>query len=237
MIDPLTSRYPGRFIIIGKDGDSAVVLYGATGRSPSSLARKFTQHGSEIFMGGIDDTVSKEGNPELLEYPAVRIFQNGMVVANGRQIGHVTALLGGETQKQLDSLLITETYEPDEYCTPRITGCVGERDSGLFDASLHIARKGASEVDRSSWTLPLGENSGFFISTYEGDDVKPTPSFSGDPRTMTLNFGSAQVAAKTVFEHLTPPTGEMDYRVGIIALYKKFGQPVEVAIMNRVDVS
>lgn len=236
MIDPLASRYPGRFIIIGHDGDSAVAIYGATGRSPSSLARKFTQRGNEIFMAGIDDTVSKEGNPELLEYPAVRIFQSGMVVANGRQIEHVTALLGGETQKQIDSFLHTETYEPDEYSTPRITGLVSETDAGVFDEALHIVRRHVSDVDRSSWTLTPEEHSGFFISTYEGEDTKPTPSFSGDPRAVVLNFGSANIAVTAVYDRLAPPAGKVDYRVGVIALYKKLGQPVEVAIMNRVDV-
>lgn len=237
MTDPLSSRYPGRFIIIGKDGDSAVALYGATGRSPSSLARKFTQRGSEIFMAGIDDTVSKEGNRELLEYPAVRLFENGMAVANGRQIAHITALPNGDTQTHLNSLLITETYEPDDYSTPRITGCIAETSAGAFDASLHIARRGESGVDRSSWALPLGQNTGSFISTYEGVDVKPTPSFSGDPHMIALNFGSAHSAAKAVFERFAPPLDEMDYRVGIIALYKKLGEPTEVAIMNRVDVA
>ncbi|MES2014542.1 MAG: IMP cyclohydrolase [Patescibacteria group bacterium] len=232
MMNPFEFRYPGRFIVIGKDGDAFVVLYGATGRSPSSLARRFVQNGDAIFMGGVDATV-KEGNIALLEYPAVRLFLNGVVVANGTQIEHITNLQSRDARQQLSYALNEESYEPDEYLTPRITGCLVESE-GKMDGALHIVRHATDGTDRASWSLSLESGKGAFVSTYIGADVKPTPSFSGEPVAVPLNFGSAKVAAETVFNSFTPPKGEMDYRVGVIAVYKKIGEKPEISIVNRI---
>lgn len=232
MTSPFEFRYPGRFITIGKDGDAFVALYGATGRSPSSLARRFVQSGDAIFMGGVDGTV-KEGNVALLEYPAVRLFPNGVVVANGTQIERITNLQSRDARQQLSYALSEESYEPDEYLTPRITGCLVE-SGGKMDEALHIVRAVADGTDRASWSLPLESGKGAFISTYIGADVKPTPSFSGEPLSVSLHFGSAKAAAQAVFDSFTPPSGEMDYRVGVIAVYKKIGEQPEIAIVNRI---
>lgn len=232
-MNPFAFRYPGRFIIIGKDGDSSVVIYGATGRSPSSLARRFVRNGNAVFMGGVDETV-KEGNPELLEYPAVRIFPNGIAVANGTQIKNITELQSRDARQQLSYALNEEVYEPDEYRTPRITGCVVESQNGT-DAALHIARSVSDGIDRSSWSVKLESGKGFYIGTYEGGDVKPTPSFPGDPVAVPLDFGSAGAAAQSIFDSYAPPKSEMDYRVGIIAVYKKFQEVPEIAIVNRLS--
>lgn len=234
MIKTLSSmRYPGRFLAIGKDGDAHVVLYGATGRSPSSLARTYVQDGNAIYARGIDDTVRREGNPELLEYPAIVFLKNGVVVANGRQIERVTELQDREAKKQLSYLLSEEAYEPDEYRTPRITGCIVETSQGM-DGAIHIARSVSDGIDRSAWTVPLEEGKGMYISTYVGGDVRPTPSFPGDPLPVSFNFGSAQKAAQAMFDALTPPADAPDYRIGYIAVYLREGQSPEIAIVNKL---
>lgn len=225
-------RYPGRFLVAGRDGTAFVLLYGATGRSPSSLARRFVLKDNAIYMGGIDDTVKNQGNPELLEYPALKILENGAVVANGRQIDRITEFQNREAKKQLSYALSDEAYEPDEYRTPRITGCIIKTDKGM-DAALHIVRSVKDGIDHSSWEVPLENGHGKFISTYEGGDVKPTPSFSGDPLAFPLNFGSAKKAAQAVFDALSPGKGEEDYRVGTFALYITEGEAPDIAIVNR----
>jgi len=233
MINLLKSfRYPGRFLIIGRDRDAYVVLYGATGRSPSSLARRFVLQGNAIYMGGIDDTVKNQGNPELLEYPALQIFENGIAVANGRQIENITSLQNREAKKQLSYALSSEAYEPDEYRTPRITGCLVATDRGM-DAAIHIVRSASDGIDHSSWTVPLVSGEGRYISTYTGEDIKPTPSFRGDPLPVTLQFGSAKKAVKAAFDALKPPRGQMDYRVGCFAVYLHEGVDPDIAILNR----
>ncbi|MDO8523677.1 MAG: IMP cyclohydrolase [bacterium] len=231
-MNPFSFRYPGRFIVIGKDGDSYVALYGATGRSPSSLARKFMQDDTGIYMAAIDGTVSKEKNPELFEYPAVKFFRNGLVIANGRQIENISELQNRDARQQLSYALSEEAYEPDEYKTPRITGCLVESEKGM-DAALHIVRIAPDGIDRSSWSISFENGRGLYIGTYRGDDVKPTPSFSGNPIEVKLDFGSAKNAAKMLFEVFSPPVGELDYRVGMVVIYKKLGSLPEIAIVNR----
>jgi IMP cyclohydrolase len=225
-------RYPGRFLVVGRDAGAYVLIYGATGRSPSSLARRFVQKDNAIYMGGIDETVQKEGNPELLEYPAMKILDTGIVVANGRQIEKITEFQNREAKKQLSYALSDEAYEPDEYRTPRITGCIVKTDKGM-DAAIHIVRSAEDGIDHSSWTVPLQNGEGKYISTYGGADIKPTPSFSGEPLSFPLAYGSAKNAAKEIFAALAPAKNEMDYRVGVFAVYAQEGQEPEIAIANR----
>jgi IMP cyclohydrolase len=227
-----TMRYPGRFIAIGRDGSHAVIIYGATGRSLSSLARRFVRSGNAVFMSAVDATVGKEGNPELLEYPALRIFENGAVAANGRHIDDIRSLESRDARKQLSYALSEEAYEPDEYRTPRITGCIVESKGGV-DGALHIIRSVSDGIDHASWSVPMINGRGMFISTYAGDDVKPTPSFRGSPRDVSLDFGSAERAAEEVFLSLAPNAGESDYRVGCLAVYKKAGEEPNIALRNR----
>lgn len=232
-MNPFDFSYPGRFIIVGRDAGESVVIYGATGRSPSSLARKFVQNGNGIFMGGVDDTV-KQGNPELLEYPAVQLFEKGIVVANGTHIARITELQSRDARQQLSYALADEAYEPDEYRTPRITGCIIESGTGV-DGALHIVRSAPDGIDHSSWSVSFEEGKGFYVGTYIGEDVKPTPAFAGDPLTVDLKFGSPEGAAQAVFDAFAPKEGALDYRVGVIAVYKKHGAEPEIAIVNRIS--
>lgn len=235
MADPFSSRYPGRFIIIGKDAGAYVAVYGATGRSPASLARKFFRddNTNAVFMVAADDTVSKEAKPELFEYPALKMFENGLAVANGRQIENITRLENRDAKKQLSYALSEEAYEPDEYKTPRITGIIVETGSEVA-AALHIARMASDGIDRSAWNIPFEEGKGVFISTYRGEDTKPAPSFSGEPLSVPLSFGSAKNAAQTIFKSFAPRSGEPDYRVGVVAAYLSSEKPLEIAIVNRI---
>lgn len=225
--------YPGRFLILGKDSGAAVVIYGATGRSPSSLARRFVEQGDGIYMAAIDATIAIKGNANLLEYPAVKFFDNGILAANGNHIELVESLstFGGALEVLSHSFADKVTYEPDEYKTPRITGCVVETKRGL-DAALHLVRSDSENNPLISyWRAPLEEGNGSYVATYRGEDMRPTPSFSTDPLPFSISYGSAEDAARAVYESLAP-RGE-DYRVGVVAVYKKPGEEPHFAIMNR----
>lgn len=235
--------YPGRFLIVGRDVGRAVVIYGATGRSPSSLARRFVEQGDGIYMAATDATVAIAGNPDLLEYPALKFFDNGILAANGNHIELIESLnfpngvleeLGGTPESSGKGILSEVTYEPDEYKTPRITGCILETDGGL-DALLHIVRSAKSlDPHRDYWRVSLKDGSGSYISTYTGEDVRPTPSFSSDPLPVSLHYGSAGNAAQGVYDALEPQAGKSDYRVGVIAAYKEPGKEPEISIINRL---
>lgn len=221
-------------MVLGMDGGSAVALYGATGRSPASLKRRFVEQGDGIYMTAIDATVTLEGVPELLEYPAVRFFDNGIIISNGNHIEGIESLdASQDALENLDHALKDTTYEPDEYKTPRITGCFVE--NGGVSAALHIARVGAPDVERAYFDIKLSEGVGSFISTYVGADVRPTPSFSGTPLPFPeLTFGSAEKAAEALYAMLAPREGRSDYRIGVVAVYWKPGAEPEFSIVNRL---
>ena len=147
----------------------------------------------------------KEKNPELFEYPAVKVFNNGIVVANGTQIKNVTELQSRDARQQLSYALADESYEPDENKTPRITGCIVEA-GGKMDGALHIVRFAKDGIDHASWSASFEEGYGLFISTYGGNDARPAASFAGNPVPVELGFGSAKNAAKTLFEAFSPPS-------------------------------
>jgi IMP cyclohydrolase len=68
-----TLEYPGRLLAIGaprRDG-LAVILYAITGRSPSSQARKLVFRDGGIWVQPTDEETLKQGNIDLLVYPAV----------------------------------------------------------------------------------------------------------------------------------------------------------------------
>lgn len=227
--------YPGRFIVVGRSGDDAVILYGATGRSPSSLARKFVELEDGIYMTASDATVAIHGNPELLEYPAIRYFENGLAVANGQHIERVVQLESRDARQQLSYALNEEAYEPDEHRTPRITGCVIEKGNAL-DGALHIIRSVADGIDRASYSVPLDSGEGMYISTYTGEDIKPTPSYKGEPVKVLLAHKNPEDAARALYNSLAPKNDSPDYRVGVLAVFKKSGQDPRASIINRIEI-
>lgn len=205
-------RYPGRFIVLGKDRDSIVAIYGVTGRSSASQARRYVQEGDKIIVVPTDETALAAGNRDLLVYPAFIFFNNGFVVANGNQIA--------DYQNDLEHDLVGALPEPDKYFTPRITGVV---KAGV--AELHVARSGGNRI----WSVPLQAGKGKMIMTYTGDEANPS-AFMGDPIDVELNFGSAGAAARVVYDLLTP-----EYRIAVVAVYQKPGAAPETAIVNRAD--
>ncbi len=79
-------EYPGRFIIIGRDekGENNITVYGITGRSTSSQARKLEdldKHGV-VRVNTTDRKVLENGNPSLLLYEAMFFYDSIPKFAN-----------------------------------------------------------------------------------------------------------------------------------------------------------
>lgn len=215
-----TLRYPGRFIVLGMSQDTVFAIYGATGRSAASRARKYVmdEH-NDVWAERTDEVVVKEGNLELLEYRALKWFENGFAIANGRQI----ELVRNPGFEQVE--LMDVEPEPDKYLTPRITGVISHEG-----ATLYMVRSIDDAVERRRWQLILKNGVGYFISTYTGEDVRPTPTFSGDPVELEVQFGSVNDVARALFEAQKPKAGQEDYRVGVVgATLSK-----EMAIYNKM---
>ena len=223
-------RYPGRFIILGKDNDYFVAIYAAMGRNSSSLNRKYTQSRYNV----IAEQLGEGGDEELLNYTAFRVIGNSIIIANGRQGDMMNPILNKNAQEQLDSDLFTINPEPDKYDTPRITGYYTEHNDSSY-AGVHIVRKEDEIIQRHSWDIPLIPGQGKYIATYSGEDIRPTPSFEGDPINILCDFGSAENAVEIIFDLLKPqPADLVDYRVSVVAYYKKLGESPIIAIKNKI---
>ena len=102
-LEALTSMdYPGRFIALGLNPEGMpAVVYGITGRSESSKARKLVLEKSlsaltKIKVEPIDAELVNKGNPDLLLYDAVIVsltYRCEMIVGNGKQTKRIDEAL------------------------------------------------------------------------------------------------------------------------------------------------
>lgn len=228
--------YPGRIIIIGKDGSGkhVVVVYAITGRSPSSQARKIEFEGDSAWVKPTDEDILKTGNIDLLIYPAI-ILSHGITVSNGKQSSDVKNSLE-KYQKPVDvltSAMQNWDYEPDApNFTPRISGCV----SSPSHAALSLVKKAQ---DNSSlkyfYEFPLLPGEGKMIATYTGENRDPLPSFYGDPIDVKIEGRTPEDMAEKVYLAMQPKTPDKDFRVTTACIFSHnlTVETSEVAIINR----
>lgn len=180
------NTYPGRGIIIGQsaDGKNAAVAYFIMGRSANSRNRVFEEKNGGVYTAPFD--VSKVEDPSLIIYPAVREYENNLIVTNGDQTDTVCAGLAAGVS--FEEALAARTFEPDgPNWTPRISGLLtfGER---TFTYRMSILRSGDAEgsvCDRFSFCYGPKAGQGHVIHTYLCDG-NPIPSFRGEPRRVSI---------------------------------------------------
>ena len=175
------NTYPGRGIIIGKtpDGNKAAVAYFIMGRSANSRNRIFAEKADGVYTAPFD--ASKVEDPSLIIYPAIREFENYLIVTNGDQTD--TVYEGLEAGISFDESLSTRRFEPDgPNWTPRISGLL-TFDEGDFTYQLSILKSGDAEgtvCNRFGFDYMPKAGQGHFIHTYICDG-NPIPSFRGEP--------------------------------------------------------
>lgn len=228
-------EYPGRLIIIGAaPGGRAAIVYAITGRSPSSQARKLVHRDGGIWVQPTDEETLKTGKVDLLVYPAVLFASGGIAVSNGKQTADIAGRIGAGLGpvSVLSSALAGWDYEPDApIFTPRISGCLAGNAAGLS-----VVRRGPSgETLRNYFEVGLRAAEARLVSTYEGPNADPLPSFRGEPRFVGLAGSTAGEAAEAVYRDLAPPAGGRDFRVAVACLFANPGAPVkaDVSIVNR----
>ncbi len=215
-----TMEYPGRFLILGGTKEHGIAVYGVTARSASSRAKRyvFSNTTNTIHVVSTDQETMAQGNLDLLDYTAVRCFDNGLVIGNGRQ---TEAIVYGQSNAvdQLTDGLKNETYEPDKYSTPRITGCI-TKNNDIWSGALHIIRDdGSGNSVRDCFNVPCDKENTYFISTYAGPNIRPTPSFLGAPICLDLLPNNPEEAAEYIYEAFAPLPGNDDVRVSVIAVF------------------
>lgn len=234
-----TKEYPGRFLIIGKIESGFVALYGVTARSAASRAKRyvFLEDKNLVTVQATDPELMAQGDLSLLQYNPVYFFENGIVIGNGRQTDEIKNLSGKTASQILLESLKDQSFEVDKYNTPRITGCVVNVD-GKISAALHIIRADEHNNSvRDVYDVSLELGKGKFISTYNGPNIRPTPSFAGPAVDIEIPADSLEELVKTVYDALAPKSGEEDVRVSVIGLEltQDLSQK-KVYILNSVDL-
>jgi len=228
--------YPGRLIIIGRDmsGNYDVIVYAVSGRSPSSQARKIESTGDTLWVKPTDERLLKQGNPDLLIYPAV--FLNEYVaVSNGKQTKDIKRYVSQSKNavEVLNSSLSNWEYEPDEpVFTPRISGCVFP---GKNAALSIIKRSEEGKCLRFYFEVPLIPGKAKMVSTYTGVNSDPLPSFEGEPWDLELEEKNEINTAENIYEALKPEEKQPDLRVAVACVFcdRKKLNLHKVHIINR----
>ena len=126
-----SNPYPGRGIVLGKSGESAVAVYFIMGRSENSRNRVFVPTEDGIRTQAHDP--SKMTDPSLIIYHPVREAGRGLIVTNGDQTDTIRDyIFRGRTFAEA---LKSRTFEPDgPNWTPRISGLLSP--DGSFQLSI-----------------------------------------------------------------------------------------------------
>lgn len=215
-----TLEYPGRGLILGSFGDRVVGVYFVTVRSASSKAKKYVLSGDQksIAVQTTNLKIMARGKLDLLQYTAVRMDEKGFVIGNGRQVDAVELTLEGTAEARLTTDLNGWSYEDDAYYTPRITGLI-TRNEGVASAALHIIRSnGIGTAIRDVYPVVLEAGQGHLITTYRGENVRPTPSFQGGPVEVVFAEQSLEAFTQSVYDALAPKEGKDDLRLCTIGV-------------------
>ena len=182
----LNNPYPGRGIVIGTtpDGRCAVSAYMIMGRSENSRNRIFVEQDGVVRTEPF--VPSRLEDPSLIIYPAVRPWQNRLIVTNGDQTD--TVLSGLKRGQSLEEALRVRSFEPDApNFTPRISGLLTFAD-GSFSYEMSILKSGdeaGTACARYHFAYPPIPGTGHFLHTYQGDG-SPLPAFSGEPERVQM---------------------------------------------------
>ena len=209
--------YPGRFLICTKINNFPVILYGVTARNPSSKAKRYVYDDikKEVHVEPTDKHVFEQGDVTLLDYTAVKLFSNGVVVGNGRQTDIITELKLTNAKEQLDASLSEIDFEKDKYCTPRITACVVDNTIAMH----HVFSDKDENSVRKTYELHIEPGKAYFLSTYSGENIRPTPSFKKEPIQCDFSVLSLQEAVDDVYNYFAPKDNEDDLRVSVIGAH------------------
>ncbi len=229
-------EYPGRLIVIGAapEGGKVVVIYAITGRSPSSQARRLALGDGGIWVAPTDEATLKQGNVDLLVYPAVLFDRAGIAVSNGKQTTDIRDRLtpGVGPVPALAAALASWDFEPDApIFTPRVSGCLVGGAAGLS-----VVRRGPSgETLRNYFEAGLRPGEGRLVSTYEGPNADPLPVFCGEPRFVDLAGSTAAETAEAAYRSLGPEPSGKDFRVAVACVFVSPGEPdqADIRIINR----
>lgn len=228
-------EYPGRGIVLGMMGDRSVGVYFVTVRSAPSRAKKYVLSGDlkTISVQTTNLKIMARGKLDLLQYTSVRVGDQGFVIGNGRQVDAVELALEGVAQDRLTTDLNGWSYEDDAYHTPRITGLF-TLSGGAASGALHIIRSNEiGTAGRNVYDVPLIAGQGQLITTYRGENTRPTPAFQGAPIQVEFTESSLESLVQSVYGALAPKEGKEDLRLSVMGVaYDPTTKTHETHILN-----
>ena len=186
--------YVGRGIVIGKskDGKKACIAYFIMGRSVNSRNRVFIEQEQEVVIHPFD--IEKAGDPSLIIYSPIRVFENNVIVTNGNQTDTIYDFL--KDGKTFEQALLTREFEPDApNLTPRISGMLTFAD-GDFTYKMSILKAADDEgsaCNRFTFDYRTLNGIGHFIHTYKCDG-NPIPTFEGEPERVIMPDTAKELA-------------------------------------------
>jgi len=224
-----SNSYPGRGILLGRSADNrkAAIAYFIMGRSENSRNRVFEETGDGIRTRAFDE--SKMTDPSLIIYHPLRRLDNGLlVVTNGDQTDTIRdAIAQGHCYRHA---LNSRTFEPDgPNWTPRISGVV--KPDGSYNLSILKSLDGDDSCCCRyffEYDAPRA-GTGHFISTYNGDG-SPLPSFSGEPKLVSVTAPDAETLADELWASLNEKN-----KVSLFVEYVSLdGKDTQTVIVNKL---
>jgi IMP cyclohydrolase len=190
------NEYPGRGIVIGKNGEFSLIAYFIMGRSENSRNRIFQEFENGIKTKAFDE--SKLTDPSLIIYSPVRVINGNTIVTNGDQTDTIYDFI--KQGKSFEDALRTRTFEPDApNFTPRISGILNGFD---YKLSILKSAEGNGTTQRRyfyEYENPIS-GQGHFIHTYKCDG-EPIPSFVGEPKLVEIK-GDIEEFTNSIWESL-----------------------------------
>lgn len=178
------NTYPGRGILLGRNGSRAVIAYFIMGRSQNSRNRIFIAEGDGLRTQAYDP--AKLEDPSLIIYAPVRMYGNALIVTNGDQTDTIYDFL--VAGKSFEQALATREFEPDmPNYTPRISGLLAlQGDNFTYRLSI-LKRADSGACERLYFDYPAPQDGvAHIIHTYSCDGV-PLPSFTGAPVEISIS--------------------------------------------------
>lgn len=217
------NSYPGRGILTGKsaDGKYRIAVYFIMGRSENSRNRVFERTPDGIRTRAFDE--KKLTDPSLIIYSPVRKLNGSLIVTNGDQTDTVYEYMANG--KTFGEALRTRCFEPDSpNFTPRISAVMDE--SG-YRQSILKTEDGGKSCMRCFYEYGYESGVLHLIHTYTCDGA-PIPSFTGEPRRISVTAADAKTLADEVWSALDEAN-----RVSLYVSFTDESGKEDIVIINK----
>lgn len=217
------NSYPGRGILTGKsaDGKYRIAVYFIMGRSENSRNRVFERTPDGIRTRAFDE--KKLTDPSLIIYSPVRKLNGSLIVTNGDQTDTVYEYMANG--KTFGEALRTRYFEPDApNFTPRISAVMDE--SG-YRQSILKTEDGGKSCMRCFYEYGYESGVLHLIHTYTCDGA-PIPSFTGEPRRISVTAADAKTLADEVWSALDEAN-----RVSLYVSFTDESGKEDIVIINK----